>query len=76
MELLEKLQKEFPTHKIELDHIINETPLGYEKWGITIDGKKLKVQFRDWSELFEKMYNLDIKDEIFQQVVSEIKREI
>jgi hypothetical protein len=76
MELLEKLQKEFPNNDIKLEQIINESPLNYEHWKVIVDGKRLKVRFRDWGKLFEKLYNLDIKDEIFRQVVSEIKREL
>lgn len=73
MELLEKLQKEFPDHEVNLEHNVKGP---YEHWEVTVDGKKLKLQFRDWSELFEKLYNLDIREELFEQVVSEIKKEL
>jgi len=75
MELLERLQKEFPSNHIKLEHNLT-SPISYEHWEIIMDGKKLKVQFRDWSELFQEKYNLDIKDEVFNQVITEIKKEI
>jgi hypothetical protein len=70
MGLLEKLQKEFSDHEINLEHKVE----GH--WEVTIDGKKLRLQFRDWSELFEKLYNLDIREELFEQVSFEIKKEL